>query len=420
MNHIFTALFLLAPATLSAQQPEVQANQIPIHPLAPPTSTSSELLGSIAGLKELPGNRLLVNDVRGHRLLVFDATLSTFGVTADSNGTGGKGYPRAAGARIYNYLGDSAILVDGTSNVLVVIGPDGALGRAMALVKPADAIGLIAINAGVPGFDAKARLIYRGWPRGRPAPPPGAAPPPPRTRDSIGIVRADFESRRLDTIASVSWPLQPPSVTTTGANGRSNTTSFINPLPGAPDDWAVLSDGAVAVVRGHDYHIDWVYADGTTASTPKMAFDWRRLTDDDKQAKLDSARRLVDSLATAGIHYFTSYPSRVDEDGRRVVDTLYPTVGYVPLKDIADYIPPIRLGALRPDADGNLWILPTTSAQASGGLLYDVVNQKGKVFERVQLPRDRDIAGFGRGGVVYLSRRVGNHQYVLERTKVVR
>ena len=37
------------------------------------------------------------------------------------------------------------------------------------------------------------------------------------------------------------------------------------------------------------------------------------------------------------------------------------------------------------DFDGNLWIPPTTTRDARGGLLYDVVNRKGEVIERVQL-----------------------------------
>jgi hypothetical protein len=84
-----------------------------------------------------------------------------------------------------------------------------------------------------------------------------------------------------------------------------------------------------------------------------------------------------------------------------------------------DYIPPIRSGSVKPDADGNVWILPTTSSQATNGLLYDVVNAKGDIFERVQLPPGRTIAGFGRGGVVYLSNGDRTNGFVIERTGVI-
>ena len=41
-------------------------------------------------------------------------------------------------------------------------------------------------------------------------------------------------------------------------------TSEINPMP-IVDDWAVLSDGSIAIVRGQDYHVDFLNADGTIA-----------------------------------------------------------------------------------------------------------------------------------------------------------
>jgi hypothetical protein len=52
-------------------------------------------------------------------------------------------------------------------------------------------------------------------------------------------------------------------------------------------------------------------------------------------------------------------------------------------------------------------------------LLYDVVNKKGEVFQRVQLPADCDIAGFGRSGVVYLSKLIGTNGFILQRTTIV-
>jgi hypothetical protein len=85
-----------------------------------------------------------------------------------------------------------------------------------------------------------------------------------------------------------------------------------------------------------------------------------------------------------------------------------------------DYVPPIRGFSARADADNHVWILPTTTLSArGGGLLYDVVNRQGEVFERVQLPPDRVIAGFGPGGAVYLMYGDRSTGYTLERTHVI-
>jgi len=97
-----------------------------------------------------------------------------------------------------------------------------------------------------------------------------------------------------------------------------------------------------------------------------------------------------------------------------------PKIDFVPLKEIADYYPAIRPGAARPDLDGNLWILPTTSAQSQGGeLVYDVVNKSGELFQRVRIPSGRSIAGFGKGGVVYLMSGDRTKGFVLERSSVL-
>jgi hypothetical protein len=223
----------------------------------------------------------------------------------------------------------------------------------------------------------------------------------------------------------------------TTASGAPAFTLIVNPVVSL-DEWAILSDGTVALVRGHDYHVDWIDADGSVTSTPRMPFDWRRLTDEDKQNLIDSARTAYENAMSAAASAGRAGPPgagggggggadqvrRVEAAvaGARGAGVAGPTVEreYAPLSAIPDYYPPIRAGAVRADADGNLWILPTTSAQSRAGeLVYDVVNRKGEIFQRVRLPAGRSIAGFGSGGVVFLmqgSRAAGWH---IERTHVV-
>ncbi len=80
------------------------------------------------------------------------------------------------------------------------------------------------------------------------------------------------------------------------ADGKMQMKATVNPLS-TVDDWAVRSDGTVAFIRGHDYHIDWLYTDGSQVSSAKLPFDWKRLTDDDKQKLIDSARTAADKVA---------------------------------------------------------------------------------------------------------------------------
>ena len=80
-------------------------------------------------------------------------------------------------------------------------------------------------------------------------------------------------------------------------DGKRVVTTIIQPVP-SQDSWAVLSDGTIAFVRARDYHIDWILPDGTKTSTAKLPFDWKRLTDEDKQKLADSAKVVWDSLMT--------------------------------------------------------------------------------------------------------------------------
>ena len=84
--------------------------------------------------------------------------------------------------------------------------------------------------------------------------------------------------------------------------------------------------------------------------------------------------------------------------------TLPPLV-FVSPSELPDYKPPFFAGAVRADTDGNLWIRTIPTRQVPGGPVYDVVNRKGELVDRVQIPAGRTIAGFGTGGNVYLTMR---------------
>jgi len=73
--------------------------------------------------------------------------------------------------------------------------------------------------------------------------------------------------------------------------------------------------------------------------------------------------------------------------------------------ELPDYRPPFSGGAVRADADGNLWIRTIPSKPIQGGQVYDVVSRQGELVDRLQLPQGYAVVGFGKGRVVYLSMR---------------
>jgi len=84
-----------------------------------------------------------------------------------------------------------------------------------------------------------------------------------------------------------------------------------------------------------------------------------------------------------------------------------PQLKFVEPSELPDYKPVFLNGFVRADMDGNVWIRTIPTKAIAGGPVYDVVNRKGELVERVQIPVNRTIAGFGPGGAVYLMTRDG-------------
>jgi hypothetical protein len=179
------------------------------------------------------------------------------------------------------------------------------------------------------------------------------------------------------------------------------------PIPVA-DVWSVVSDGSVAFVRGLDYHIDWVNADGSHTSTPKIAHDWHRLSDSEKSWILDSVKTYYDSVNRVNVVRQAKQDSINHAAGAPVNHTV---MVWPDPADFPDYRPPVsQFAIVRGDAEGNLWIqqggTPSSLLGPGSPLLFDVVNRQGVLIDRVQLPPTLSLAGFG-PGVVYMTSREG-------------
>jgi len=229
--------------------------------------------------------------------------------------------------------------------------------------------------------------------------------------DSAPVVRAHFESRTVDTLGRVRVQILARYNFARDADGKIVRRATVAPVL-TPDEWAVVADGTIALVRGRDDPVDWSSPDGTRTSSPALPFDWRRITDDEKRQLIDSARKVVEATIAAS----PTVSPAASAAGAPQPAMSAPVLEMLP---IPDYYPSIRDGAAKADLDGNLWILPATSAGSKGGeLLYDVVSRSAGLMYRVRLPSGRSIAGFGRGGIVYLMSGDAAHGWTVERTRV--
>ena len=380
------AVALLFASTLAAQAP------IPVRTVGPILAAGTENVGTSVVVRALSDGRVIVGSWRRWRVFAFDSTLAKSTVVIDSVwGTGSSSPPTTPIA----YRGDSTVLADFGGSALLVLDPKGTIVRSMAPVRRDD---LRRMNSPGVRFDRRERIVFQEATNlARPTQPPDTSP----------LVRADLDARTIDTVGWLKagnelWVRTDPSTRL--------THEIFNPFPWT-DQWAMLTDGTIAIVRAGDYHIDWIDPDGTRRSTAKMPFDWRRITEAEKRQIGDSLLK----LRTEQIAHRVTPPS--GRGGGRAPTPLRTVVELTPESGWPSYWPSMNYAAVKSDLENHLWILPSTSLNAASGLTYDVVNRDGKIVERVQLPRNRALAGFGPGGMIYTTHTVGDVT-TLERAQV--
>ena len=109
------------------------------------------------------------------------------------------------------------------------------LGRAMAHVRQSD-MSVVSQGWSPPAFDAKGRFVYRAN-NGLSNP----FDPDKREVDTVRIVRADFETRRIDTVSNVELPAPTRTEVFKDERGKAVGELLINPVLPAPDQWVVIS-----------------------------------------------------------------------------------------------------------------------------------------------------------------------------------
>ena len=470
MIKLSLSLTPIAIATISARLCLAQSLP-PIRQLGPVTAVTKDSLGAISSIRHLPNGRVLVNDIIRRRVVMFDSTLATMTVVADTTSATANAYGTRPGGLIA-YRADSTLFVDPASLSMLLIDPNGKIARVMSAPRAQDVGFLVGGPFGNPGFDPNGKLVYRAPPNfGGQGPRFGAGglPQIPTLPDSAALVRFDLATRKVDTATFFKTPQIKLNVTRS-ADGGIQVMSTTNPLPQG-DDWALLPDGTIALVRTRDFHIDWLNPDGTRTASPKIPFNWERLTDEGKVAFIDSSKVAIEKARASGQLGIGGFGPQLvmrggpggdggdgagsgRRDGRSgdaprggsaatpapnaqpgtatataggnttvtvggpgggAFGGQLPPLTMISPSELPDYKPAFAPGSTRVDVDGNLWI--RTSQNVDARPVYDVVNRKGELIDRVQLPANRILAGFGEGGVVYLAVRDGTTAH-LEKARV--
>ena len=283
----------LASATSAAQKP------LAIRQLGHLERVSHDSLASAAAAVPMPGGRVLVNDISARRVLLFDSTLTHATVVADTSRRHREclrletrhAHPISGRHR---HLRRHRIRIDARDwprrNDRARHG--GAAGSNTQL--------LIGSIFGTPAFDAHGRLVYYGGGGiglgGLTLCCVGAMPANGLGSEFLGvsdsafIVRADLATRTIDTASVIKIPRVKTGFNADARGKLLSIETTRYPLP-IVDDWTVTPDGSLVVVRGRDYHVDWLGADGRLDVIPQNAFGWQHVDDARKQALIDSAAK---------------------------------------------------------------------------------------------------------------------------------
>jgi hypothetical protein len=223
---------------------------------------------------------------------------------------------------------------------------------------------------------------------------------PPATRerpfDSLALVR--MTGTRTDTLLFVRSVLD---------FGR---RPFADPVPWN-DDYTILRDGTLCVIRGRDLRVEWRAPDGVLLSEVRLPFPWQPMPDGVKQRVLDSLRAHYEAHPLRGDFSFTA-PGVV-----RHYDAYVPDM--MPLALMPDYAPVIHGYTASADEDSRVWVqvqldgaLPPSRWGAMLGPAlrpaplqptYYVFNREGTVRELVRLPQGWQFAA-AMGTQVYMIR----------------
>jgi hypothetical protein len=383
------------------------ATKIAVRKLGPTVRTSAVTFGSVSHVRRLSDGRLLVNDPSRHQVLLLDSTLANPTIVIDSVGGRDNSYGMRNGG-IIPYRGDSTFFVDPTSSTLLLIDPAGKIAKVMSM--PTNAVSYLASpgSYGYPGYSEAFGIVFRMQTNSFKYPnnPPVEGSPEIviKYEDSIAVIGMKLSTRKGDTltkygtgqqmVARISWN-----------NFDMNSTNELFPVS---NDWALAADGSVALLSGREYRLRWINTDGTRTEFPRLPFTWDPNPDDEKQRMADSInaqrkqsydnmmasrQRRADSLKAAKL----PVPQELTRPQR--------LPNPVQMLDIPDYFPAYerQSNSMRADADTNIWIRPRPPRSQRGGTVYDVVNRKGELIDKVELPQGRTLIGFGPGGIVYLS-----------------
>ena len=369
-------LLLGASTWLAAQQPAPRT-------LAKPDAQFDQPFDAVLSVRELADGRVLVTDLGPRTVLLADFKTNQQ-VTIGRNGQGPGEYQFPGD--LLPYLGDTTLLVDRASRRFLTIAADGKLGNTVPFPDAIQGLGEPR------GTDRQGRIYFQGspFPGGLGVGDPGTIP------DTVAVLRWDRVSGRVDTVARVK--VQAIKMQVSGS--QNSRAVMMRPQPFAPsDEWAVSSDGRVAIARVGDFHVDWL-GEGAPLRGAPIEFERLKVVEGDREAFLSNMRNSRNRISIT-----RGGPGRGAE--------MKPPEVTAADFEWPETKPPFPSRAALMAPEGVLWLVRTTSASDSTPT-FDLFDRSGAGTGRVILPLGRRLVGIGKG-TLYAVRTDGDGLQWLER-----
>ncbi len=340
----------------------------------------------LSGVRELSDGTIFAADPTSQVLLRIDMANGT----ADTLGRKGAGPNEYNGPdRVFPLPGDSTLLVDLGNGRLTVIDPEGKFVEWAPITTPTeDGYG----RSIRPSFVDAEGNVYAGGMNYRNDP-----------SDSTTMYRVNRATREETRVVST-WH------TPFARRQRGEKRPMLRPY----DDWAVGSDGRVAVIRANGYSVDWHFPDGRVISGPPNEAETFPCGTPEQEAELEN-------FVSNASYVMTEF----SEDGvqSRSTQRGIPASAAPKLDDLGwpESLPVFTPGNTIISPAGEAWVKRMMPAGGPGRI--EIFDDRGVRVGSLELPPRSKVIGFGATGdrvsTAYVTRKDDVGLIWLERYRLV-
>lgn len=330
-----------------------------------------EAFSYLSSVREFADGSVLAADPTSQVLLRVDLDAGT----ADTLGRQGAGPQEYEGPdQVFPLPLDSTLLVDLGNGRLTVIDPEGTFVNWTPMTSTTGDGRARTIH---PSFVDAAGNLYAGGPYS----PDG----PPDTTALHRIDRATLEETRV----AAAW--HTPYVRRQPGEKR--------PILRLYDDWAVGSDGRMAVVRANGYSVDWYFPDGRVVHGPPNEVETFPVGVAEKEAEVEaftaSAVYSMTLVGDGGTESFQMSRGVPPGGGPGIDDLTWP-----------ETLPAFRVGGTLISPWGEAWVERLMPAGGPGRM--EIFDERGVRLGFIELPPRSKVIAFGiwgdAGSIAYLAR----------------